>query len=91
MRGNGNEEGTSVDEEQRKVSSSEDDCPPRTEEEETDSVSVRVVWVVAVTVYVSPSFLVSEPARTGSERASERARGVDDNGMINIPASHRMR
>ena len=55
MRGNGNEERSSVDEEERKVTSTEYDCPPRTEEEEADSVSVRVVWVVVVAVMLASS------------------------------------
>ena len=46
----GNEERTSVDDEESKVSSGEDNSPPRDEKKETDSVSVRVVWVVVVRV-----------------------------------------
>lgn len=50
MRGDRDEERSSVDEEEGNVTGSEYHSPPRDEEEETNSVSVRVVGVVVVTV-----------------------------------------
>jgi hypothetical protein len=49
VRCDGNEERTSVDEEECEVTGGEEESPPRDKEEETDLVPVRVVGVVVVT------------------------------------------